>query len=51
MSSHPPVRDRMFYGLNRIAYFVNFGVSDEEAYFIRCNNFEELIEKIYDGNF
>ena len=49
MTSHPPLRDRMFYGLNKIAYFINAGVSEEESYFINCDNFEELIEKVYDG--
>lgn len=50
MSAHPPLRDRMWYGLNRIAYFINSGVSTQDSYFIQCNNFEELLEKIYNGN-
>ena len=47
LSAHPPLRDRMLYGLNRLAYFVNFGVSKEDAYFINCENFEKLIENVY----
>ena len=49
MTSHPPLRDRMFYGLNKIAYFVNAGVSENESYFMDCANFEDLIESIYEG--
>ena len=49
MTSHPPLRDRMFYGLNKIAYHINAGVSEDESYFINCANFEDLIEKVYEG--
>ena len=48
-TAHPPLRDRMFYGLNKIAYFINAGVSNEESYFINCENFENLIENVYNG--
>ena len=48
-TAHPNLRDRMFYGLNKIAYFINVGVSDEESYFINCENFENLIENVYNG--
>ena len=48
-AAHPPLRDRMLYGLNKIAYFINSGVSEEESYFINCKNFENLIEKVYNG--
>ena len=48
-TAHPPLRDRMFYGLNKIAYFINAGVSEEESYFINCENFENLIENVYNG--
>ena len=51
MTSHPPLRDRMFYGLNKIAYFINAGVSGDESYFISCANFEDLIENVYQGKF
>ena len=46
-NAHPNLRDRMLYGLNKIAYFINMGVSKEEAYFINCANFEKLIEDVY----
>ena len=49
MDSHPPLRDRMFYGLNKIAYFITAGVSKSESYFINCANFEELLSNIYSG--
>ena len=48
-TAHPPLRDRMLYGLNKIAYFINAGVSEEESYFINCENFENLIENVYNG--
>ena len=48
-AAHPPLRDRMLYGLNKIAFFVNSGVSEEESYFINCENFENLIENVYNG--
>ena len=50
-SAHPPLRDRMLYGLNKIAYFINAGVSHEESYFINCDNFENLIENVYNGEY
>ena len=50
-SAHPPLRDRMLYGLNKIAFFINAGVSHEESYFINCENFENLIENVYSGEF
>lgn len=49
MNSHPPLRDRMFYGLNKIAYQINAGVNNESTYFINCANFEDLLEQIYNG--
>ena len=48
-AAHPPLRDRMLYGLNKIAFSINSGVSDEESYFINCENFENLVENIYNG--
>ena len=48
-AAHPPLRDRMLYGLNKIAFFINTGVSDEESYFINCENFENLIENVYNS--
>ena len=48
-TAHPPLRDRMLYGLNKIAFFINAGVSNEESYFIKCVNFENLIENVYKG--
>ena len=49
MDSHPPLRDRMLYGLNKIAFHVTSGVSKSESYFINCENFEELLGNIYNG--
>ena len=46
-AAHPPLRDRMLYGLNKIAFSINAGVSEEESYFITCQNFENLIENVY----
>ena len=48
-TAHPPLRDRMLYGLNKIAFYINAGVSEEESYFIKCENFENLIENVYNG--
>ena len=48
-SAHPPLRDRILYGLNKIVFFINVGVSEEESYFINCENFENLIENVYNG--
>ena len=48
-TAHPPLRDRMLYGLNKIAFFINAGVSEEESYFIKCENFENLIGNVYNG--
>lgn len=47
LAAHPPLRDRMLYGLNKIAFTINAGVSQQESYFINCENFENLIEKVY----
>ena len=48
-SAHPPLRDRMLYGLNKISFFINDGISKEESYFINCDGFENLIENVYKG--
>ena len=47
LTAHPPLRDRMLYGLKRLAYLINLGVSNEESYFIKCENFENLMENVY----
>ena len=47
LTAHPPLRDRMLYGLNRLALLINLGVSEEESYFINCENFENLLETVY----
>ena len=47
LTAHPPIRDRMLYGLNKLAYLINIGVSKDDSYFINCENFENLIEKVY----
>jgi len=49
LTAHPPLRDRMLYGLRKLAYLINFGVSKEESYFINCENFETLIEIVYNA--
>ena len=49
LTAHPPLRDRMLYGLKRIAETINKGVSVEETYFIHCYNFEQLLEQMYKG--
>ena len=51
LRAHSETRDRMFYGLNKISFFMNFYVSNEESYFITCDNFEDLIDKVYKGLF
>ena len=48
-TAHPPKRDRMFYGLNRIAWIMNEGVITNSDYFIKCFNFEHLLSMIYKG--
>ena len=47
--AHPPLRDRMLYGLGRLAQIMNDGVSKEDSYFMRCYNFEQLLEQMYQG--
>ena len=47
LTAHPHVRDRMLYGLNRLAQLINIGVSKEKSYYINCENFENLIENVY----
>ena len=49
LSAHPKRRDRTLYGLNKIAFYINAFVSQEDSYFITCNNFEDLTEKVYKG--
>ena len=39
----------MLYGLGRLAQIVNDGVSKEDSYFMRCYNFEQLLEQMYQG--
>ena len=51
LTAHPPLRDRMLYGLNKLAYLINFGASKEDSYFINCENFENLLESIYHCKF
>ena len=46
-TAHPPLRDRMLYGLSKISFSINSGVSEEESYFINCEGFENLIENVY----
>ena len=48
-TAHPPLRDRMLYGLRKISFFINAGVSEEESYFINCEGFENLIKNVYKG--
>lgn len=48
-AAYPPLRDRMLYGLNKIAFSIISGVSEEESYFINCENFENLIDNLYNG--
>ena len=51
LTAHPPLRDRMLYGLRRLASLINLGVSNEESYFIKCENFENLVESVYNCKF
>lgn len=46
--AHPPLRDRMLYGLNRIAGHVITGVLDRHDYPIHCSNFENMLKKLYE---
>ena len=41
----------MLYGLNKISFLINSGISEEESYFIQCDNFESLIQSVYNGKF
>ena len=47
LTAHPPLRDRMLYGLRRLASLINSGVPNKESYFIKCENFENLVESVY----
>ena len=49
LAAHPPLRDRMLYGLRKISFSIHKGVSLDESYFINCRNFEDLIEKVYEA--
>ena len=45
--AHPPLRDRMFYGLNRIAGHIITGVLNRRDYPIQCSNFETMLDDLY----
>ena len=47
--AHPPLRDRMFYGLHKIAAHIADGVPTDQLYSIRCETFEQMLEQIYDA--
>ena len=47
LTAHPPLRDRMLYGLNKIAHAIIRGVPKISSYFYTCENFEMLMEKLY----
>ena len=46
--AHPPLRDRMFYGLHRVADQVISGIPTSSDYSITCSNFESMLLKLYD---
>ena len=50
-TAYPALRDRMWYGLNKIAYFINAGISNQKSYFINCGNVEDFIEDVYECGF
>jgi len=47
LTAHPPLRDRMFYGLKRLAFIINDGVINDDSYFLNCYNFEQTLEQMY----
>ena len=48
-SAHPPLRDRMFYGLHKLASYVLFGTEIDESYSIKCETFENMLEDVYEA--
>lgn len=46
--AHPPLRDRMLYGLHKVSTAILDGISVNTNYPIRCNNFEPILQQIYD---
>ena len=47
MLAHPPLRDRMLYGLKKISSNVVTGVSNKPEYPLTCGNFEDSLKLLY----
>ena len=45
--AHPPRRDRMLYGLHKIADFILRGISIKPDYSISCESFETMLQQLY----
>lgn len=46
-TAHPNLRDRMFYGLHKLANLIVWGVPNRFDYSIGCENFESMLETLY----
>ena len=47
--AHPPLRDRMFYGLHKISEYIINGTAGSEDYKMTCSSFEKLLEQLYEA--
>ena len=45
--AHPPLRNRMFYGLHQIASQIIKGVPVSSNYTIKCENFQSMLGELY----
>ena len=48
-AAHPPLRDRMFYGLHKIAGHFVKGVPTDDMYPLKCETFEAMLQEMYDA--
>ena len=46
-SAHPPLRDRMFYGLHKMSSAILSGISEKQEYTITCQTFEPMLKELY----
>ena len=47
--AHESIQQKTFFGLKMISNLIIKGASDSENYLIRCENFENMLSKLYQG--
>ena len=47
--AHESVNRKTFFGLKKISNLIIEGVSDSENYLVRCENFENMLSRLYKG--